>query len=207
MLKKTVFLTCTLILFLSCVRVSFYFIKPVRAATTWTVDDDGPADFHTIGEAIEAGSDGDTISVASGIYGPIRDIIRKSLTLQGEGAGNTIIKDGIWIQANNLKIDGFTIGALQYDRPPIVSFVAGGENCTLSNSIILNLGEENLHYDWPSVAIGGSGWLISGNIIQDLYYGAAIGMSLAGLGIWGNGNKVIGNTIGNETLHGGRKRV
>jgi len=32
------------------------------------VDDDGPADFHTIQEAINAASDGDTIYVRAGIY-------------------------------------------------------------------------------------------------------------------------------------------
>ena len=36
----------------------------LSAATTWTIDDDGPADFSTIHEAIDAASSGDTIQVA-----------------------------------------------------------------------------------------------------------------------------------------------
>ena len=38
-------------------------------AETWTVDDDGPADFSTIQEAIAAANQGDTIEIAGGSYG------------------------------------------------------------------------------------------------------------------------------------------
>jgi|TARA_B100000315_G_C14165034_1_gene401844 archaellum component FlaG (FlaF/FlaG flagellin family) len=37
-------------------------------ATTWTVDDDGKADFSNIQDAIDVASDGDEIVVADGQY-------------------------------------------------------------------------------------------------------------------------------------------
>jgi pectin methylesterase-like acyl-CoA thioesterase len=37
-------------------------------ATTWTVDDDGKADFNTIQAAIDAASNGDEIMVMEGMY-------------------------------------------------------------------------------------------------------------------------------------------
>ena len=37
-------------------------------ADTWTVDDDGKADFNNIQAAVDAASDGDTINVAPGTY-------------------------------------------------------------------------------------------------------------------------------------------
>ena len=40
----------------------------VAGAATWTVDDDGPADFDNIQAAINASSDGDEIVVEPGTY-------------------------------------------------------------------------------------------------------------------------------------------
>ena len=58
------------------------FITPVRA-TMWTVDDDAPADFSTIQEAVDAASSGDTIQVKAGTYYE-HVAINKSLALVGE---------------------------------------------------------------------------------------------------------------------------
>jgi len=79
----------------------------------WSVDDDEPADFTTIQEAINNANSGDTIIVKNGTYyGPI--VVNKTLTLLGENMETTII-DGnhiesvIYVTADNVVINGFTI--------------------------------------------------------------------------------------------------
>jgi len=88
--RKIVLLTYTSILLLSCVGVSIQFIKPVRAAATWTVDDDGPADFTSVQDAINAASDGDTIQVRAGTYYE-NLVVNKTVSLVGENRSTTII--------------------------------------------------------------------------------------------------------------------
>jgi parallel beta-helix repeat protein len=84
-----------------------------RVPGTWIVDDDGPADFHTIQEAINAASDGDTILVRSGIYYE-NVVVNKSVSLIGEDNSNTVV-DGssagnvFSLVASNVSISGFTI--------------------------------------------------------------------------------------------------
>ena len=70
--------------------IFFQLVKPVRAAATWTVDDDGPADFSTIQEAINAASPGDTIFVRNGIYYEIV-VVNKTVSLVGESKETTIV--------------------------------------------------------------------------------------------------------------------
>ena len=65
-------------------------------ATTWTVDDDGKADFDNIQAAVDAASDGDEIIVMPGTYtgdGLITvNTLGKEITLiSKDGADNTII--------------------------------------------------------------------------------------------------------------------
>ena len=92
-------------------------------AETWTVDDDGPADFDNIQAAIDAASDGDEIVVEPGTYtsgqdGHVFDTKGKVITLRStDGAAVTII-DGQGVrrgiachqsETNATVIDGFTI--------------------------------------------------------------------------------------------------
>ncbi len=51
--------------------------------SVWTVDDDGPADFATIGEAVAASSDGDAILVRGGSY-PSFTLDARGVTVVGE---------------------------------------------------------------------------------------------------------------------------
>jgi nitrous oxidase accessory protein NosD len=90
-------------------------------SSTWTVDDDGPADFSTIQEAVDAASDGDNIQVRSGIYNE-HVSATKSLTFLGEGRNSIIDGNGtgiiIEIIADNVSINGFTLRNAGYGIYP-----------------------------------------------------------------------------------------
>ncbi len=87
----------------------------LKLAATWTVDDDGPADFSTIQEAINAANPGDIIIVYPGTY--IENVnVTKSLIINSrDGAETTIVKppnqdnNVFEIVANYVTITGFTI--------------------------------------------------------------------------------------------------
>src|SRR3990170_2161304 len=89
-------------------------VPPTSATNTWTVDDDGPADFRTIQEAVNIANQGDTIFVRNGTY--IENItVNKTLKLIGENRDGTIIdgnQTGSIIRinrTNNVSVTGFTI--------------------------------------------------------------------------------------------------
>ena|GEM_PF-1566930 len=106
--------TLGLTLILACMISITFSITPA-GAKTWTVDDDGPADFSSIQAAINAASDNDTIYVSSGTYaGPV--IVNKSLTLIGQDPNTAIIKGTteeqcvvLCLNVDNVNISGFTI--------------------------------------------------------------------------------------------------
>jgi putative cofactor-binding repeat protein len=53
-------------------------------AATWTVDDDGPADFSSIQQAINAAGNGDTVLVFPGSYHEILSFQQKAITVRAE---------------------------------------------------------------------------------------------------------------------------
>jgi len=113
-LLKRVFSGIILALLLTGVLTLAFNIRPVMAEPkTWIVDDDGPADFHTIQGAINGTNPGDTIYVYNGTYYE-HITVDKSLTLIGENKCTTII-DGslngtvIKMVADNVRISEFTI--------------------------------------------------------------------------------------------------
>jgi len=67
-------------------------------AETWTVDDDGPADFDNIQAAVDAASDGDEILVEAGTYtgtgDQVIDMLGKSITLKSTSGPDTTVIDG-----------------------------------------------------------------------------------------------------------------
>jgi len=67
-------------------------------AETWTVDDDGKADFDNIQAAVDAASDGDEIIVMPGTYTGsgqnVVEIISKSIAIIGNGEPSDIVIDG-----------------------------------------------------------------------------------------------------------------
>ncbi|MGD8545240.1 MAG: S8 family serine peptidase, partial [Candidatus Bathyarchaeota archaeon] len=73
-----------------------------------------PDDYGTIQGAVDAAMDGDTIFVASGTYYENVWIDKENLALLGEDQVNTIINgrglyDVLFVVADNVRIDGFTI--------------------------------------------------------------------------------------------------
>ena len=89
---------------------------------TWTVDDDGPADFDNIQDAVNVAIDGDEILVKPGMYtgsgDQVIDMMGKSITLKAtEGLGKAVIdgqmiRRGIMCQSGETTltvIQGFTI--------------------------------------------------------------------------------------------------
>lgn len=85
-------------------------------AETWTVDDDGPADFNTIQAAIDAASDGDEIVVEPGTYYETISYLGKSLAIRSvAGFASTTIDAQLSNEVvslsdcTNATLDGFTI--------------------------------------------------------------------------------------------------
>jgi len=182
-------------------------VQPVRAEPrTWIVDDDGPADFHTIRDAVGNASSDDTICVAPGVYKEGLLDITKSLKLTGQCASSTVIEGFIHMGApfDRVCVNGFSIGVNPpcfesggciWDAGPLFVW---GNNGVMTNNILLNSGLWNLDQGLRSVVVAGSGWLISNNSILDPYLWDTGGF--VGIEIIGSNCTVTRNQIGNHTL-------
>jgi len=118
MLKKAV-LVLFIILYLLLLPLLRNYKISVKATPTsptkWTVDDDGPANFTRIQDAINSSlvTDGDIIYVYNGIYNE-NIIVNKTVSLIGEHRETAIIDGGgtgnvISIVVSNVSVNGFTI--------------------------------------------------------------------------------------------------
>ena len=159
-----------------------YNIQPVKSEPeTWTVDDDGPADFHTIQEAINAASPEDTIFVYNGTYSEPQVTIDKPLQLIGENKGTTIIDGGgSWVcvyvkSTNNVNITEFTI------QNGYGIYLFRSENVTISGNIISNNGQ-------GIILIESTNNTVSKNIVT---LNGAISILLSG----SNNNKICENIV------------
>jgi parallel beta-helix repeat protein len=168
----------------------FWLVKLASEHKTWIVDDDEPADFHTIQEAINAASSGDTVFVRNGTYYE-HLMINRTIQLVGENNYATII-DGeykdppemvgsvVLVKANNVKISGFTI---QHCR-------AGGNAICLDNYVNMTFSHNIITGNNEGIRIlHSSGNVISYNIVQDCYYNTGVGFD------WSYNNIVHCNTI------------
>jgi parallel beta-helix repeat protein len=108
-----------------------------------------PQDYPTIQQALDAADPGEKIQVTAGTYE--EDItVEKSLTLKGEGPGNTIIdgkgtRNVVTVKASNVKINGFTIRNGSYGI-----YIGYSTACTLRDNHI----EDNR---W-NLAVWGDEW-------------------------------------------------
>jgi len=122
-------------------------LSGVTFATTWTVDDDGKADFDNIQAAIDAASNGDEIIVMPGTYTGSGDEVVNMLgkavwlhsskgaevtIIDGEGARRGIICNSD--ETSKTIIEGFTItngygsGMVNYESSPTLT------NCTFTGN-------------------------------------------------------------------------
>jgi len=134
-------------------------IQPAKAKpTTWTVDDDEPADFSTIQEAIDSPEvvDGDVIFVFSGTYYE-HVTIDKSLSLIGEDSSTTIIDSSgtgtvIHVTASNVVISSFTIrnSGKEYWSMGIFLDGIGVTGCTIMSNNVSNNGGFGIFACWAN---------------------------------------------------------
>jgi len=125
-----------LALLLTSMLILGFRIQSVRAEPrTWTVDDDGPADFNTINEAIASAKviDGDTIFVRSGSYYE-HVFLSKAINLVGESRDTVIV-------------DGNSTGTV---------IEIGVDNVSITNMTIKNAGRTWLGYAYPDSCVSGS---------------------------------------------------
>ena len=106
-----------------------------------------PDDFSSISAAIGNASAGDTILVRSGTYFE-NPIIDKSLSLQGEDAGKTVVvgtggsvgASVFTIDADNVNLSGFTITSANYSASANYAYgvTIEGNKCTITGNNIEN---------------------------------------------------------------------
>jgi parallel beta-helix repeat protein len=139
----------TVFLLLSLLVVHTQSAKTVSAGRTWVVDDDGPADFHTIQGAVEGASSGDIVFVRSGIYFE-HVSVTKSISLVSENPFDTIIDvqgagtSVIFVDADGVTVRNFTLcnsvahwvyGEGAYRSGGVYLYFSNG--CTVENCIII----------------------------------------------------------------------
>jgi len=134
----------SLVTFLTVFFIFFVlFTTNAAASRTITVDDDGPADYTTIQNAVDNAVYGDTIIVKPGTYHENLDVY-KSLTIRSEnGPAETSIQaltssDHVfYVTADSVTISGFSIsGAGGYPNSGI--YLNGVEGCIIENNNLSN---------------------------------------------------------------------
>jgi len=131
--------TLLLILLLTSMSTFLSGISHVNSELrTWIVDDDGPADFRSIQQAVDQVNSGDIIYVRSGTYRE-NVAIYKNLSLLGEegaivraaNAGSAAFQ----ISVNNVNLTGF-----QITEACNGIFLQEAENCLVSNNTVFSSG-------------------------------------------------------------------
>jgi len=136
---------------------------------TWTVDDDGPADFHAIQEAINNATSGDTIFVHKGTYK--EDIVvNKSLLIIGEDRDLTIIGGHRAEHVISIKADSVTVRDFTVNKSSVIPYSTG--ILLVSRGTIIDHNKiTNIYY---GLVISSSNNVISDNVISNTSYGISI---------------------------------
>jgi parallel beta-helix repeat protein len=190
---KRISILFSLLLLSSMLTFSLQITCVEAEARIWTVDDDGPADFDTIQEAINAASDGDTILVNAGTYYE-HVAVNKTLSLVGEDVKTTII-DGngtghvINILSDNVNVTGFTVQKSGNVHMPALDAgicLNSTEGCNISENRVVDNGfcgisllnsQENTitrnnitHTEWGGIHLMGSSRnTVSLNIVENTF--------------------------------------
>jgi hypothetical protein len=173
-------------------------------ARTLTVDDDGPADFRAIQDAINAAVAGDVVAVAPGIY---REnlLLKSGVAVLGSGSSATIVDGGRLAPVARLidcnaatRLEGLRLtggqaglgGGVQIERgSPVIRF-----NEIVGNSAVF--GGSYLYSYGGGVAVRQSAAVVSDNLLSgnDADYGG--GLHLEGGSPRITRNLITGNTAG-----------
>lgn len=191
-MKKTIFILC-LILYLVSAWPLINREMPVKAITSarmWSVDDDGPADFNSIQEAVDNASSGDTIFVHTGTYYE-HVFINKTITLVGENNNATII-DGnktdnvLHIKTDNVTVENFAI------RNSGMYLYSG---ILVDHSIGIIISNNNVMYNYEGIRlIFSENNMVRDNIISNNYDGVYVYSS--------DNNVFFNNTINSSSYYG-----
>ena len=84
------------------------FLTSTALATTWTVDDDGKADFDKVQTTEDAASDGDEIVVMTGTYtstqdGHVVNMLGKGVTLRSSNPSDSDVVTATIIDGKNTR--------------------------------------------------------------------------------------------------------
>lgn len=106
---------------------------------TWYVDDDGPANFTSIQEAVYACNPGDTVVVKDGEYTE-NVVVDRPIVLRSENGPETtvvtaksVVKPPIMVTGNNAAVSGLTVQ--QTGNPAAGIGLEGAENCTVEGNV------------------------------------------------------------------------
>jgi len=198
---------------------STHVVQKVRSnSTTWTVDDNGPADFAAIQEALNSSSvvDGDIINVRSGKYRE-QVFVNKSVSLVGQDPDTTVVdgsaRGGVVfniLNTVNVRLENFTV-----QNTTDVGGAYGLQLYRTSNTTIRNVIVTNAYYglvinnssqcrvlDSQTVENYNAGIVFLGGSSNNTLVGNRISRNPTGIYIESNSlyNRFYRNNIVNNTL-------
>jgi len=173
-------------------------IRGVRAGSdfetagsrTWTVDDDGPADFNTIQEAINAANSGDTVLVRNGTYHEHLNI-NKTLLVIAESRNGSVVDADFTGTAVNITADAAWIDDLAIRNAAQSALSIRGDGNRISGVDIYFDDQSGFPLQQVGIDVRSSGNLIEECTIRGAMYG---GITLA------TGPDDVGNVSNNAVM-------